>query len=409
MWCVFEDLTHPTCSILPIRMRSPMVSPPVTPAYPVRVGAIVGPSVLASLIGLTFVNATSSRPLAEALGAEARGDYPAASRAAIEHLDRRPWSREASRVVARCLSRLDHAEEAEPYYRRAGSLTRDDLRYRAYGLTRANLRERALEAFDQVLRLEPDDVGTLRLKAGLLLSMTRWGDVLEIGQRLAASRAGSVEVDAPVATAGHWTFKPMVVASVGVLGTTLEALAYHNQGEVEDAVSTYEKILASDPDLRAMPLDPRLFWSQFCEDLLSMGRAPDVIRRLGLADPGRNDPGLTALLARAQMQQGAIDEAEAAWRRVLELNQDHPAAWLNLGRIESGRGHTEEAARLLTRAATLAPESVDAAYNLGLTYRRLSRSAEAEQWERQASRLRLRKEAKAGGISTGQLPSTPSS
>ena len=365
---------------------------------------VVRAGVLAGLFWLTYTNATSSRPLGEAVDAEARGDFVAALRAAIEHLDRRPWGREAARIAARCLSRLDFADDAEPYYRRGGDLTVADLQYRAYGLTRANLRERALEAYDDVLRRDPGDVGALRLKAGLLLSMTRWSDVADIGRRLSPSRSGPMEVDAPVMAAGHWTLKPMTVGSVAVLGTTLEAVAYHNQGEVEDAVSAYEKVLELDPELRAMPLDHRLFWSQFCEDLLQLGRASEVVRRLGIADENRTDAVLTALLARAHLQQGSVDEAETCWRRVLELSPDHPGAWLNLGRIESGKGHPEEAARLLARAASLAPESIDAAYNLGLTYRRLGRPAEAKKWEDEASRLRLRREEKSRGLTPGPSP-----
>ena len=388
-------------------------SKPIGPAHP-RLrprrrlglgGTIFGIGLLAGLAWLTYGNATGSRALGEAEAAEVRGDFTTALRAAMDHLDRRPWSREASRIAARCLSRLDFAEEAEPYYRRGGDLAISDLRYRAYGLTRANLRERALDAFDDVLRRDPDDIAALRLKAGLLMSMTRWVDVGEIGRRLSASARRSAEADAPVAAAVHWTLKPMRVASVKVLGATLEAIALHNEGEVEDAVGAYEKVLALDPDLGMMPLDRRLFWSQFGDDLLSMGRSRDVIRHMEAADRGRADPTLVALLARAYTQLGSMDEAEACWRRVIEISPDHPAAWLNLGRLEMGHGRPEEAARLLARAASLAPESIDAAYNLGLTYRRLGQAAEAKKWEEQASLLRLRRQEKSRGLTPGR-PST---
>ena len=139
-------------------------------------GIVARVVVLAGLGGLTFVNATRSRALVEASEAESKGDFVAALRGATEHLSRRPWSLEAGRIMARCLSRLDFAEEAEPYYQAAlgAGLATADLRYRAYGLTRANLRERALRAFDDVLARDPDDLASLRLKAGLLISMERW-------------------------------------------------------------------------------------------------------------------------------------------------------------------------------------------------------------------------------------------
>ncbi len=374
--------------------------PAPSPRRPRRRGlgwAIIRAGLLAGLVGLTYANGTWSRALDEARVAEARGDFLGAIKAATEHLHRRPWGDEARRVAARCLSRLDHAGEAEAYYRRSWGLTVADLRYRAYGLTRANLRDRALEKFDDVLRRQPDDLSALRLKVGLLLSMNRWEEVAEIGRRLAQAPPGRVRFDAPVASADHWTFKPTEILSVAALGYTLLAIADHGRGEVEAAVASYQKVLAIDPDLRSMPLDRRLFWAQFGEDLLMLGRSPDVIRYLTAADGSQAEPALVALRARAYAQQDSADEAETCWRRVLELSPDHPEAWLNLGLLELRRGHLEEAARLLARAATLAPGSYDAAYNLGITYQRLRRSADAKRWEEVAARLRGRGEGGAPG------------
>ncbi len=351
-------------------------------------------------------NATGSKALVEAAEAEGRGDYASALVAATGHLHRRPWSREASRIAARCLSRLDFADQAEPYYRRGGSLSVDDLRDRAYGLTRANLRERALAAFDEVLRIKPDDVASLRLKGGLLISMTRWGDVLEVGRQLSRFPGRPVAVEAPVVVGDHWTFRPKEVASVPTIGATLEAIAWHNDGEPEVAISAYRRALALDPDFRSIPLDPRLFWSQFGEDLLSVGQASELIRLVTEQDAGRSDANLVAFLARAFAQLGSIDEAESCWRRVLELAPDHSSAWLNLGRSEMARGSFKEAARLLTRAAELAPDSIDASYNLGLTCRRLGRLDEAGKWEEKASRLRFRREEKARLPSPDAVPAS---
>ncbi len=380
---------------------------------------VVEAVLLGGLAWLTYANATNSPALIEARESERRGDFPTAIRAATEHLDRRPWSREASRIVARCLSRLDFAEQAEPYYRRSGDLSVPDLRYRAYGLTRANRRDEAIRAFDEILERQPDDVPSLRLKAGLLMAMSRWkdvskvesprveagqpiavsrwNDVAEIGRRLSKAPQGMTDVDTPVALGGHWTFRPLSVESVASIGATLEAIAAHNQGDPEEAVTACRKVLALDPELRSLPIERRPFWVQFGEDLLSIGRANEVIRLLNSYDAGRTDADLLELVARAHEQLGAIDEAESCWRRVVELSPAHPSAWLNLGRIESARGNQEEAARWLARAVELAPDSVDAAYNLGLSYRKLGRAEEARNWEKEAARRRLRRDEKAGG------------
>ena len=59
-------------------------------------------------------------------------------------------------MAALCLSRLDFADSAEPYYRRAGRLSRDDLHVRAYGLVRANRRLQAEAAHRQILEQWPE-------------------------------------------------------------------------------------------------------------------------------------------------------------------------------------------------------------------------------------------------------------
>ena len=379
------------------------------------IGRVAGRGFWLALIGslgyLTYVNATTSRALVEAVELEARGDYPSALRSSTEHLLRRPWSRQAAGVAARCLSRLDFAEAAEPYYRRAGPLSVADLRYRAYGLTRATLRSRALEVFDEVLARQPDDLASLRLKAGLLISMELWEALGTLGRTLSADPRGSATFDAPVAVGGHWTFKPREVASVATLGATLQGIASHNFGEFEDAARAYDRVLALDPEFRSMPLDRRLFWTQFGEDLLAIGRAADLVRLAGVEDPTRSQPGLVALVARALTQLGAMAEAESCWRRLQQIDPSRASSWLNLGRIEQARGNAEEAVRLLTRAARLAPDSVDAVYNLGLLCRRLGRPEEARKWEEQAARLRQRPEEKAPGpgLVPGPGPTPPPS
>src|SRR5262249_9536445 len=72
--------------------------------------------VLLGLSLLTAWNLTRSDALGEARRAEARGDLAEGLQRALDHLVRQPWSHEAALVAARCLSRLDYADEAEEYY-----------------------------------------------------------------------------------------------------------------------------------------------------------------------------------------------------------------------------------------------------------------------------------------------------
>jgi hypothetical protein len=101
------------------------------PSLPRRSGAFLAYLVLLiGLLALTAWNVTRSEALTQARLFYTRGELPTCLLYALDHLQRRPWSREAALLVARCLSRLDFADAAEPYYKRAGELDLNDLQTR---------------------------------------------------------------------------------------------------------------------------------------------------------------------------------------------------------------------------------------------------------------------------------------
>jgi tetratricopeptide (TPR) repeat protein len=343
---------------------------------------------LIGLLVLTAWNFTRSGALAEAAAAEARGDFVTAIRGAMEHLGRRPWSRDADRVVARCLSRLDFADQAEPYYRWARTLSHEDLHYHAYGLVRANQRERAIKAYDEILKQHPNDVAALRLQAGVYISQSRWDEAKSVARRLTALPPGPATVYTPATVGAHWTLRTTQVGSPPVIGYTIQGMVNHDINDAELAVEAFEHVVELDPELRSMPLQHSMFWSYLGDDLVSAGRSRDAIRYLRPPAEGAKDAGLWDVLGQAYLQESVFDQAEECWRKALELDPKFFRAWLNLGRIELKREHPEEAERLLSQAAKLKPGSYQAAYSLTLTYRRLGRAEEARRWEETADRLR---------------------
>ncbi len=76
-------------------------------------------------------------------------------------------------LAARCLSRLDYSEQAEPYYRRAGRLSLNDQQIRAYCLVRGPHPERAIPAYREILEIDPDNVAAMRRFAAVLLVAER--------------------------------------------------------------------------------------------------------------------------------------------------------------------------------------------------------------------------------------------
>ncbi|GAC1474095.1 MAG: hypothetical protein NVSMB9_23840 [Isosphaeraceae bacterium] len=361
---------------------------------------------LLGLFALTIWNGMRNSLLDEARAAERRGDFVTGSRCALDHLDHWLWSGEANLVAARCLSRLDFAELAEPHYRKAGALTLEDLHYRAYGFVRANFREKAIQAYEEILARYPGDVSSLKLEGGVLLSQSRWNEVREVARRLMEIPPGPVSVYTPVVAVGHWTLKLRQVESASVIGYTLEGTVHQNLHDPEPAAAAFDRVLALDPELRSMPLQRSLFWSHLAEDLLRIGRADDVIRHLTKAPETRSDPGLIVQLGQAYVLRSSFDEADVCFRQALDLDPKFYAAWLGLGRLALQRHQPEEAVSSLQQAAKLSPGSYETTYGLSLAYRQLGKDEEARRYQKKADQLRSRVRREPGGM--GAIPGKPS-
>ncbi len=349
---------------------------------------VMGSGVLVGLLVLTNWNATHSPAYDRAVEAESRGDFPNALRSALEHLDLRPWSRGASLMAARCLSRLDFAERAEHYYVRVRDPSIEDRHYRAYGLVRANLRDRAVAAYREILDIAPSDVSALRFEAGVLLSQSRWDEAKSLAERLTAISATPVRMLMPTNARGHWTLKYENLTSAPAIGFTLLGVVHHDVRDYDKAIDAFERVLSLDPELRSMPLAQNLFWAHLSEDLIEVGRPADAVRFLKPVVEATADVGLIDLMGRAYLQLSSLDEAERCWRQVLAIDPKPFTAHLNLGRLALQRGRPDEAIRSLTLALDISPRSYEANYSLGLAYRRIGRVDQARRFEEKAAGLK---------------------
>ena len=320
--------------------------------------------------------------LEEATARAARGDQTGALGLALAHLRWHPWSRSAALDAARCLSRLDHADWAEPYYGRVGlaRLDLDDQQTRALGLFRANRRDEAVAAFDAILDRHPADILALRRLAAVRIAQAAYAEALTLADRLIAIPEGAV------------------------IGHTLAGTIHHDLADTEHAVADLLAVLTLDPNLAEMPLTPRsTFWTYLGQDLLTEGRADEARAHLERALTEGENPALASILAASCRQLGDLDAAERWWRAALGWKSDLPGPWLGLGRLALQRGHADQAIDPLNRAAELAPRDPAPVYSLSLAHRQLGDKAEADRFQTRADQLRDAN----GSSTTGTMTTTP--
>jgi len=328
---------------------------------------------LVTLLGLvlfTAWNATRSRALEFAQPEFDRRDYRRALGHALDHLERRPWSRDAALMAARCLTRLDYPDQAELFYRWATRPSIEDLGVRAHTLLRAGRYGSASQVYKEILAKQPEDLTTLRNLAAARLGQGDQDEVLALAEQLANKPGGEVMA---------WTFRGVV---------------YHDRRDCHDAITACERVIALDPEFREMPLPKWLFWRNFADDLVAVGRGRDASRYLAQAVDQNPNAALWCLLGRIRQYEGNIDEAVHCFRRSAELDENDDLPRFYLGQIALQRGELNQALALLQQASLRSPKRYETAYSLALTYSRLGRPAEAEHWRWRSEKLRKERDAR---------------
>jgi tetratricopeptide (TPR) repeat protein len=329
------------------------------------------------------------RRIADATGSP-RPDYLRALQRALDHLDRHPGDGPASRLAALCLSHLEFAPQAEPYYQIArgrGQLTFDDLHLRALGLARANLRDQAVAAYQEILGRWKDDPLALQRLGALYYSRSQYKETLKVAERLARSP------DSRWAVAGH-----------SLIGTV-----HHDEQRPRLAVEADEEVLRRDPDLRLLPVPPELFFADLAEDLIDIDRAADARRHLQRALRAGDNSALVNLLGAAYYAEGQEADAERCWRHATAVDPRFDRPWLNLGKLAMRRGRLVEAATYLETAHAIDQRAFEPLYQLSLVYRRLGRIRDSEQFGKRAAEANRKRAAKTGSTRVGMGAGTDES
>jgi tetratricopeptide (TPR) repeat protein len=159
-------------------------------------------------------------------------------------------------------------------------------------------------------------------------------------------------------------------------------LAYYNQGRLEDAMMEYSTALQLKPDFPDAHLNLGLVY-------YNQRRVDEAIREYDIALQLKPDhPGVHNNLGLVYHQQGRLEEAIREYITAIRLQPDYPEAHNHLGLAYFQQGRLEEAIQEYKAAIKLKTDFSEARNNLGLVYHQQGRLEEAIQEYKTATRIK---------------------
>ncbi|MBI3446386.1 MAG: tetratricopeptide repeat protein [Magnetospirillum sp.] len=157
-----------------------------------------------------------------------------------------------------------------------------------------------------------------------------------------------------------------------------KAVALHQAGRLTDAIEIYQRILGLDPYHEGANHLLGVACSQMGQFDLAVHLIGEAIRANGRV------PDYHVNLGNALLSARRLTEAEASYRRALELNPAIPEALFGLGNALAQSGQLDEALAALEQAVAHRPAFVEALANMAGVLMRLGRPDEAVKHLRRA-------------------------
>lgn len=230
-------------------------------------------------------------------------------------------------IQAARMGRLDYAMEC---FERALAIHDDSetRRYYANALLRDNDIEGAIEEFENLRNLEPDD-------ASVVLSLADLYFQIEDYDKMEEACNATIEKDASLAMPHY-----------------LLAKKYNAQGDMINAVAQATQAIANKDDFD----DAYLLRAQILFQMQQFADAEKDIDVILEANAESDD--VMMMKAECCEALGKTDEAKEFYNKVIEFSPFTTKAYLNLGNILYKEGKNEEAAHIVEEGLKLAPDEM---------------------------------------------------
>lgn len=272
---------------------------------------------------------------------------------------------------ARIHLKVSQPREAAKLFEQQGAATAVDLHAWGQAYLMQSQWSLAAPVLTRFLQFEPKDQGGLYDLMVCDMRLGRLHDALELAKRL-------------VQLAGHETSGHLYLGTV-----------YNDLKNEEAAVVEFGKVLELDPLLRALPIPPEEFLTEYGGTLVSLGRGDEAITLLQRSLETRPTADAAVSLGQAFLQIGETERAVANWELALTLNPSAHRACEGLADLALRDGNVRQALEWLSpleESATLEPTT---AYLFQQIYQRSGELKKAAIWQDRTAQLRKRKQVAA--------------
>jgi tetratricopeptide (TPR) repeat protein len=232
----------------------------------------------------------------------------------------------------------------------------------------------ALATFERAIALDETDVDAWEGKTAALKKLGRWGEAIEVEERLVEVRSRGIVFDAYFYYKQGYQFYELgrYEQAIESYEKAIEiepnfhqawhghAVSLHELGREEEAIASYEKAIEIESDYYAV-------WSDRGTSLNGLGRYEKAIESFDKAIEIKLDDHEAWYSRGISLHElGRNEEAIASYEKAIEIKLDNHEAWSNRGASLSALGQNEEAVASYEKAIEIKPDDHEAWYNRSL-------------------------------------------